>query len=189
MGSGRQRGRIRDVGKSRASYKKQSVNGLGKVQYPPLLRRKIPIRHSPIPQIPPNQNVDAADHMPHHAIPRNNHLLEPAQDLADLLGREPTHIASPGHVRGVEADTATSGHCLDQGPAVGAERGEGGVEIEGGDVASVAVFVVGEGVCCVGIAIREGLGGLEGGVGEESGVLIYEAGEVVWAFWLVRCQC
>lgn len=127
--------------------------------------------------------------MPHHAIPHNNHLLEPTQDLADLLGREPTHVASPGHVRGVEADATAPGHCLYQGFAVRAERGEGGVEIEGGDIAGVAVLVVGEGVCYVGIAVWEGLGGLEGGVGEEGDVLVYKAGEVVRAFGLVRCQC
>lgn len=61
------------------------------------------------------------------------------------------------------------------------------MEIEGGDVAGVAVLVVGEGVCGVGIAVWEGLGGLEGGVGEEGGVLVYEAGEVVRAFRLARC--
>lgn len=104
----------RHIGKTESDFvKKQGVKWFKQNSDAPLLRRKIPIRHSPIPQIPAYQHVDAADHMPHHAIPHNYHLLEPTQDLADLLSREPAHVASPGHVGSVEADAAAPGHCLE----------------------------------------------------------------------------
>lgn len=51
--------------------------------------------------------------MPHHAIPNNDDLLEPAKDLTDLFGREPTHVTASRHVRSIIADTATGRHCRD----------------------------------------------------------------------------
>lgn len=45
------------------------------------------------------------------------------------------------------------------------------MQVEGGDGTCVALFVGGEGVDCVGVAVWDGLGGLEVGVGDESCVV------------------
>ena len=58
------------------------------------------------------------------------------------------------------------------------------MQVERGDVPCVAVFVGGEGVDCVGVAVWDGLGGLEGGVGDE-GCVVGEWGfEVGWSTML-----
>ena len=132
----------------------------------PLLWREIPVRHGTVSQISSDEHIDAADNVPHHTIPDNYDLLEPAQNVADLLGREPTHVAAPGHVRRVVADAPAPGHGLEHVLACLAERRKGQVEVQAADVAGLAVFVVCEGVDAVGDAVVCIFGRLKGDVGD-----------------------
>ena len=130
----------------------------------PLFRREIPICDSTIPQILPDQDIDAADHMPHHAIAQDDDLFEPCQSFTDLLGGEPTHVTTSGHVRRIKADASSTGHGIDKSFSVIAEGSEGGVEIERGYVACVAVFVCRKRVNAVREAVRKCFRRLKGGM-------------------------
>ena len=73
----------------------------------PFFRRKVPVCHSAISQILPEQDVDTSDHMSHHAISNNDDFLKSTQNFTYLFGREPPHVTFPGHVRSVVADATT----------------------------------------------------------------------------------
>ncbi len=76
----------------------------------PLLRGEIPVGDRTITQILSNQDIDTPNNVPHHAIPHDNHLLKPAQDLTDLFRREPPHVAPSWHIWSIVADAATGRH-------------------------------------------------------------------------------
>lgn len=105
--------------------------------------------------------------MPHHTIPHDDNLLEPTQDLTDLLRREPAHITAPGHVRRIMSDATSRRQRRQQRFAVRTERGEWGVEIERRDVTRVAVLVADERVRHIRKTMSERLRWLESHVGEE----------------------
>lgn len=90
-------------------------------RYSPLLWREIPVRDSTIAQVLPDQYVDAANNMPHHAISNNYDFLKPVQDLADLFRSKPTHVTTSRHVWSIVADTTTRRHCRDHGLAIRAQ--------------------------------------------------------------------
>lgn len=96
----------------------------------PLLGGEVPVRHGAVAEIFADEDVDAADHVSHHAVAEDDDFLEAAQDLADFFGGEPAHVAASGHVGRVEADAASAGHCCDHCSAVWAERCEWSVQIE-----------------------------------------------------------
>ena len=79
----------------------------------PFLWRKVPVCNSAVAQILPSQHIDASDHMPHHTVSNDNHFLEAAKNFADLLGREPAHIAASRHIWSIVADSATRRHCCE----------------------------------------------------------------------------
>lgn len=56
--------------------------------------------------------------MPHHAVTKDNDFVKSTQDLTDLLGRKPAHVAASRHVGSVIADAAARGHGCDHGIAI-----------------------------------------------------------------------
>jgi len=79
---------------------------------PPLFRRKVPIRHRSITQVPSDQNIDTANDMPHHTVANDNDLLKPRQDIANLFRGEPSEVATSGHVWCIMANATTPRHGL-----------------------------------------------------------------------------
>lgn len=66
-----------------------------------------------------------------------------------------------------------------------AERREGRVKVEGGDVAGVAVLVAGEGVDGVRVAVGKRLRRLESCIGNDSCVVGNDICKVSWAMVLI----
>jgi len=79
---------------------------------PPFFWREVPIRHCSITQVPPDQHVDTADNMPHHAVTYDNDLLKPRQDVANLFRSKPPKVAASRHVWCIMTDTTTPRHSL-----------------------------------------------------------------------------
>ena len=60
------------------------------------------------------------------------------------------------------------------------------MEVERGDVARAAVFVGGEGVDCIAVAVRKGFGRLKGSVGKCGGIVDDWVSEVCRSLSLSR---
>lgn len=113
------------------------------IQNSQLLVVEIPVGHRAIAQILAEEDVQRPHDMSHHAVPDHNDLFEAREDLADLLGREPPHVAVQRDERAVESDPAAAGKRAQEVVSVLASRRKGRVEIERGDLAVgvVAEFV------------------------------------------------
>ena len=136
----------------------------------PLLRTEVPVSDSTISQVFAKQDVDAADDVSHHAIPQYDHLAESGEDLANLLGGEPTHVAPSRHVWSIVAYSAAARHGIEQLLPSLTQGRKRRVEVEGRDVASVAIFVRGEAIETVGGSIVDILWRLESKARYVSGV-------------------
>lgn len=79
----------------------------------PFVRTEIPIRHGAIAQILAHVYIQTPDDVPHHTVTHDNHLTEPTQDIANLFGGEPAHIAASRHVRRVVTDATAPGHGVE----------------------------------------------------------------------------
>lgn len=128
----------------------------------PLIGREVPVGDGTVAQIFSEHDIDTAYDVSHHAIAHNNDFFEPAQDIADLFGGKPAHVTAAGHVGGIVTDATAPRHCVEHILSGLAERREGTVQVEGGDVACVSVFVGGKGVDTVGSTIVDIFGRLEG---------------------------
>ena len=118
--------------------------------------------------------------MAHHTIAYYDDLFETAQDLTDLFGRKPAHVAASRQVGRVIADTTTRGHCRKHRLTIMAERGEWRVEIQRGDVAGIAILVVSKSVDRVRHTVSKHLGRLEGGIWKNSRIVWEDLREVSW---------
>ena len=94
-----------------------------------LLVVEVPPCHSTIAYILPQQNIQRPDDVSHHTVPYHNDFFESAEDLTDLLSREPAHIAAAWNERRVEADAATARVCIEKGISCWAQRREGHMKV------------------------------------------------------------
>ncbi len=157
--------RHRTVSHARNLYNRPSHAA---IRHLPLFRREVPVRDSSVTQVLAHQDVNASYDVPHHTVSHDDNLLEPNQDLTDLLRREPAHITAPRHVRCIMSNATSRRQRRKQRSAVRTERTEWGVEIERRDVTRVAVLVADECVRHIRKTVSERLRWLESHVGEEA---------------------
>lgn len=82
--------------------------------------------------------------MSNHAISDDVYGAKAGEDVADLLGRVPLHLAASQGVGCVPSYSSTTRSRIEQAGNVSAEGREGIVKFETGDVAGIVLLEVGE---------------------------------------------
>lgn len=67
--------------------------------------------------------------MSHHAVPHDDDLLEPGENLTDFLGREPAHVAVQRDEGAIKSNASAAGKGAEKVHSRRAERGDGGVQV------------------------------------------------------------